>query len=217
MLKPHVESHDDSRIEPNVETSGEPQVEPHTQPAGDIPVLTIVWMRFRIRMSVTKPQEKVVAKEVVDMDEETENDEEPVVKLIKSIARSMVARVKEKKKEVPTKKTSMKNIEIVKKKNPQRTPVIKKRKVEEKIVEKRSLKRNIVQSSQTTGGNSYLVSKAARKDVLLDPMEVPKALQETIIVSTTRKRNMDGLIKMLTKEKEVEDEEKDNSEEEEEE
>ena len=70
---------------------------------------------------------------------------------------------------------------------------------------------------QTTGGNSYLVSKAARKDVLLDPMEVPKALQETIIVSTTRKRNMDGLIKMLTKEKEVEDEEKDNSEEEEEE
>lgn len=54
---------------------------------------------------------------------------------------------------------------------------------------------------QTTGGNSYPVSKATRNDVLLELMEVLKALQETITASTIKKRHVDELIKMLSNEK----------------
>lgn len=68
---------------------------------------------------------------------------------------------------------------------------------------------------QTSSGNSSLVSKSIRKDVLLELMEVSKALQETIYTSTIRKRNVDGLIKMLPKEKEADAEEYDSEEEEE--
>lgn len=59
---------------------------------------------------------------------------------------------------------------------------------------------------QATGENSSPASKATIKDVLLELMEVSKTLQETITTSTVRKRNMDGLIKMLSKEKEGEEE-----------
>lgn len=41
--------------------------------------------------------------------------------------------------------------------------------------------------------------------MLLELMEVSMALHEAITASTIRKRNMYGLIKMLTREKEVED------------
>ncbi|CAK8577756.1 unnamed protein product [Lathyrus sativus] len=68
---------------------------------------------------------------------------------------------------------------------------------------------------ETTGGNSSLVFKATRKDALLELMEVSKILQEIIAASIIRKRNVDELIKMLTKEKDIKDEEKANSEEEE--
>lgn len=46
-------------------------------------------------------------------------------------------------------------------------------------------------------------------------MEVSKALKETITTSFIKKRNVGGLMKMLTTEKEVKDEEKDNNKEEE--
>lgn len=64
---------------------------------------------------------------------------------MKSKARSMAERVKEKKKKL----SSLKNIEIVKKKTLQRTPVSKKRKVEEKPIENNSLKRKLVHSSDS--------------------------------------------------------------------
>lgn len=66
---------------------------------------------------------------------------------------------------------------------------------------------------QAAGGNSSLVSKGTLRDVLLELMEVSKALQETITVSTIRKRNMDDLIKMMTKKKEVGEEDADTEEE----
>lgn len=61
---------------------------------------------------------------------------------------------------------------------------------------------------QTVGGISSPTSKATRKDVLSELMEVSKALQETITPSTIKKRSVDGLIKILTKENDVEDEDK---------
>ncbi|KAI5394588.1 hypothetical protein KIW84_061286 [Lathyrus oleraceus] len=70
---------------------------------------------------------------------------------------------------------------------------------------------------QTVSGSSSLVSKATRKDVLYELMEVSKALQVTITSSTIRKRSVDGLIKMLNKENDVKDEDEDDNEEEEEE
>lgn len=67
---------------------------------------------------------------------------------------------------------------------------------------------------QVANGNSSPIFKATRKDVLLKLMEVSKDLQETNMASTIRKRNVDELIKMLTKEKEAEEEEEADSEEE---
>ncbi|CAI8605947.1 unnamed protein product [Vicia faba] len=64
-------------------------------------------------------------------------------------------------------------------------------------------------------GNSSPVTKSTRKDVLLELMEVSKAMQETLNASTIRKRNVDRLIKMWTKEKYIEEEEEFDSEEEE--
>lgn len=74
---------------------------------------------------------------MVIIDKETEINEEPDVKVMKTTTRSMTEGVKKKKKNVPP-KTSLKNTEIMKKKTPQRTPVSKKIEVEEKIL-KRSL------------------------------------------------------------------------------
>lgn len=67
---------------------------------------------------------------------------------------------------------------------------------------------------QIVGGNSPLVSKETRKGVLLELIKVSKAMKETITASTIKKWNMDGLIKILTNEKDVEDEEKSKSREE---
>lgn len=69
----------------------------------------------------------------------------------------------------------------------------------------------------TAGGNYFHVSKATIKDVLFDVMEVSNSRQDTFTASTIRKRNVDRLIKMLIKEKDVEDEEKANNQEKEEE
>lgn len=69
---------------------------------------------------------------------------------MKSISRSVSDRVKEKKKEkgVPP-KTSMKKIEIVKKKTIQENPLNKKTKVEEKNDKKKPLNRKLFQSSDS--------------------------------------------------------------------
>lgn len=53
-----------------------------------------------------------------------------------------------------------------------------------------------------------------KKDVLIELMEVLKALQETITIITIRKRSVDSLIKMMTKEKESEEVKADSEEEE---
>ncbi|KAI5442932.1 hypothetical protein KIW84_011823 [Lathyrus oleraceus] len=68
----------------------------------------------------------------------------------------------------------------------------------------------ILLTGQTIGGNSSPVSKTTKKDVLLELMEVSKALQMTITSSTIRKRNVEKLIKMLTKEKNVKGEKVDH-------
>lgn len=59
---------------------------------------------------------------------------------------------------------------------------------------------------EVVGGNSSPLSKAIRNDMLVELMEVSKAPIETIVARTIRKRNMDGLIKILTNEKEAKDE-----------
>lgn len=50
---------------------------------------------------------------------------------------------------------------------------------------------------QTIGETSYPLSKSIRNDMLLKLIKVSKALQE-IITTSTIKRNVNGLIKMLT-------------------
>ncbi|KAI5439425.1 hypothetical protein KIW84_024993 [Lathyrus oleraceus] len=190
----------------------------------EIPIANIM---KRIIESVTKTQEKAVENEVVDFDEEIDTDEVPNVKVMKSIPRFMVEGVKEKKKVVPP-KTYMKNTETVKKKTPQGTPVSKKRKVEEKTTEKNSQKRMMVwpltldkklfmgihvpnimvkYQGQSASENSSTISKATIKYVLLELIEASKYLQETIISSTIRKKNVDGLIIMFYKKKEAYEEE----------
>lgn len=56
---------------------------------------------------------------------------------------------------------------------------------------------------QSASENSSPISKATIKYVLLGLIEVSKYLQETIISSTIRKRNFDGLIIMFSKKKEA--------------
>lgn len=68
---------------------------------------------------------------------------------------------------------------------------------------------------QTVGGSSY-VSKATRKNVLSELMEVLKYLQETITTSTVRKKKRDELIKVMNKKEETNKETSHNEEEEEE-
>lgn len=53
----------------------------------------------------------------------------------------------------------------------------------------------------------HLYPKATKKDVLSELMKISKALQETIIASIVREKNVDGLTKMLSNEKEAKEEE----------
>lgn len=69
---------------------------------------------------------------------------------------------------------------------------------------------------QTPGGSSSLVSKATKKDVLLELIEVSKSMQETISASTTKKKKVDELIKILNKERETDEKTYDSEEKEEE-
>lgn len=92
--------------------------------------------------SVTKPQEKAAEKEVVIVDKEIDTDEEPAIKVRKSIVRYMVDGVKEKKKYVSP-KTFMKNIEIMKKKTLQRTFVSKKERFKRKLLRRSLLRGNM--------------------------------------------------------------------------
>lgn len=62
-------------------------------------------------------------------------------------------------------------------------------------------------------GNSSPLSKSTKKDGLLKLKEVSKSLEETIRSSTLRKKNMDRLIKMMSKEEDVLGEKKVGSEE----
>lgn len=68
---------------------------------------------------------------------------------------------------------------------------------------------------QTVGENSSYLSKATKKDVLYELMEVSKDLQATISASTTKKKKVDELTNLMTNEKEGEDEEEVDSEKEE--
>lgn len=68
---------------------------------------------------------------------------------------------------------------------------------------------------QTSGRISSPISKAIRKYVFLELMEVSKALQETNTSSTIKKMNVDVFIEMLTKEKDAKKEEDDSEKEEE--
>lgn len=73
----------------------------------------------RIIENVTKSQEKDAAKEVVNIDEETETDEEPVVIVMRSISRFVADRVKDKKKQkIVTPKSAKKNNEKAKHESP---------------------------------------------------------------------------------------------------
>ncbi|XP_058776078.1 uncharacterized protein LOC131650382 [Vicia villosa] len=132
LEEPHVEAHVDPLVEPNVETifsedlrEENPKNEEHevqgewNVEAGvddDIPIAHIM---KSIIENVTKSEDKDThekAKKMVDVNEETETNEELVVTMLKSIAW---------------------------------TPVNKKRKVQEKITEKKSLKRKLAQSSDS--------------------------------------------------------------------
>lgn len=82
----------------------------------------------------------VTNKEVIEI------DEEPVVTVLKSLVRSKTDKTKDKKQKVDTPKSAMKN---VKQKTPMTSPVSKRRRIEEKNEEKKSLKRKRVQSSDS--------------------------------------------------------------------
>ncbi|CAI8585577.1 unnamed protein product [Vicia faba] len=113
-VKPYVKSHRNDNPE-----NKEPKVPSgrnETDDEDDDILISNIMMR--IIESSTKPQEKTVAKEVENIDEETEFDEAPVVKVIKSIISIMDDEVNKKKKYVSP-KTFKKNTEIMKKKFPQ--------------------------------------------------------------------------------------------------
>lgn len=104
----------------------------------------------------------------MDMDEDIETYEEPDIVVMKSINRSLVDRVKEKKRQKDvTTKSSMKNTEVVKEKTPQEKSVSKKREVKEKTAEKKSLVRKLVQTSDSETNAKedaqYIVSTIRRK------------------------------------------------------
>lgn len=130
------------------EVQGERNVEADED--DEIPIANIM---KRIIENVTKYQEKTLkkkAKEVVDVDEDTKTSEKPVINAMKGITRSIYYRVKEKKKEkdVPP-KFPMKDTVNKKENTPKGKYVTKRRKVESKVVEKKSLNRNLVQSSDS--------------------------------------------------------------------
>lgn len=115
----------------------------------DIPIANII---KRIIENVTKSQEKVANKEMVNIDEETEIDEEPIVIVMRSIVKFVLDRVKNKKKQkTVTPKSTTKITEMEKKKSLKEKPM-KKRKVERKVIEKKFLKRKII---QTSGSETY--------------------------------------------------------------
>lgn len=124
-------------VEPEVR--GEKNVEDDED--NDIPIANIT---KRIIDNVTKSKDRDTQeknKEVVEVDEKTENGEETNLIVMKSITRYVADRVKEKKNhKYVTPKSSMKNTEVVKENNPQEKFVRKKRKVEEKTYEKKPLK-----------------------------------------------------------------------------
>ncbi|CAI8592904.1 unnamed protein product [Vicia faba] len=112
----------------------------------DIPIAHIMQ---KLIDDVFEPQDKVTqikARNMVSVDEEAELDGQHVVKARKIKTKSINKGVKEKEKNVPI-KTSLEKYEIVKKKTSQRSHVSKIRKVEEKSIVKKYLKRNLVQSS----------------------------------------------------------------------
>lgn len=126
ILNGNLESNNELRNEDplNEESKGQGEMNEKFDENDDVHIANIM---KRIIKSVTKPQEKVVAKEVEDDDEETESDEAPDVKVMKSNSRSMSDRGKEKNKDVPP-KTFIKNTKIVNKKTPKKEPYEKEKK-----------------------------------------------------------------------------------------
>lgn len=103
---------------------------------------------------------------MVSVDEYIESDEKTTVKVMKSVARSMDEGMK-KEKINGSPKTYLKNTTIVKKNATKKSPVSQKRKMEVNIVEKKSLKRKLVQSSDSRtnveANVQDIVSTARRK------------------------------------------------------
>lgn len=155
----------------------------------------------RIIENVTKYQDKDTQekdKEVVEVNEKTETDEEPVVTMMKNIVRSISNRVKEKKKQKDvTQKSSMKDTEIVKEKTPQEKSVRKKRKVEEKTVEKKSLKRKLVQTSDSETNDEDFLDimhivrrKVDGKRILMNVPILPQIMFNFILKQVLRSVSM---------------------------
>lgn len=123
---------------------------------------------------------------MVDVDEKTKADEEPVVTMMKSIARYVADRVKEKKKEKDVNpKSSMKDIVTKKEKTPKGKSVIKRRKVESKPVEKKSLKGNLVWSSDS--------EKNVEEDVLDIMSNISRNVGGKIILVNVLDASMDNV------------------------
>lgn len=142
IMDKSLDSFEDTRDENSQNEEPKVQVEKNVEVGedNDIPTTNII---KRIIENVTKSQDndsRKKAKEVVDMDEETEPDEEPIINVMKNISRFISHRVQDKNKEkyVPH-KLPMKDIVTKKDKNPKGNFVTKRRKVESKFFEKKSL------------------------------------------------------------------------------
>ncbi|KAI5421847.1 hypothetical protein KIW84_045330 [Lathyrus oleraceus] len=203
ITNPHVETYD--------EPSGEPFIEPTTEPTVNVPVfdmhLNDILDEYedstkelrdedpqniephRIIGNVIKSQDKdnqEKDKEMVEVDEENETDEEPTISVMKSIILSQHPEVVH-----PEEAQSKKAVSLT---------------FDYKLFVGIHVLYILVTKyqDQSVVGNSYQLSKSTKKDVFLELMEVSKALQETFDVSTIRKKNMDNFIKMMTMEMEVE-------------
>ncbi|XP_058747186.1 uncharacterized protein LOC131620197 [Vicia villosa] len=156
-------------------------------------VIPIANIMKRIIVNVTKTQDKDTqekAKLVVDVDEEIETDEEHVVTVMKSMSSG----------ERCTSQIPMKDNVTKKQKTPKGKFVTKIRMVESKVVEKKSLQRNLVQSSdsKTDGSKEYRKVYVRRKCVKFSPSIINYFLGRTKFAGSDKVPSINKIVKEIT-------------------
>ncbi|CAI8607933.1 unnamed protein product [Vicia faba] len=148
--EPHVESHVDSHVDPNVEAF--------------VPISDVDESNDSSEYLRTKnPQNEEVDIHSKRNDGDNEDDyilianimkniveekasQESTLNILKSLARYITDKARDKKQKVDTPKSAIKNVE---QKTPRISPLNKKKRVEEKAIDRNSLKRKLVSSSES--------------------------------------------------------------------